>query len=509
MPTAADAGSRFLQAEARAMLDHAAALLDGDLALWSERLELLTIRPAPSSPPSTPAARARAKETAGRAALHRRLVIESDEQGGACYAVPLPCYESIAGVLSLTQRHSNGLPHPAAADAAGPFLERLARMLGRHLELLDAHARLIADFASSRAEVNRLERAAQRLARAGDLRSTLEYLLAQALAVTGAECALLGLPARRMTLVVPAATAPKPMARLSPLQARKICERFQERPAASGRAHTRAWRSLFPSGYAALAGDPHLAVAHLDSGCGRGAVVCLMAAAPKRFHRLALDRLDGLATQVTLALRCADARQGDEDFLLATVRALVSTIEAKDGYTSGHSTRVHLLSMLLGKDLGLDENELDCLKWASLLHDVGKIGMPESILNKPGALTDEEFRIVKQHSQRGYQVLNHIPQLQDASQAVLLHHERYAGGGYPLGIEGEGIPRPARIIAVADTFDALTSRRPYRHARSQDEALAEIRRVRGTQLDPDVVSALEGVMPFLKENLVMVDAEAK
>jgi HD-GYP domain-containing protein (c-di-GMP phosphodiesterase class II) len=221
--------------------------------------------------------------------------------------------------------------------------------------------------------------------------------------------------------------------------------------------------------------------------------------------------LDALRAELSdaraeLARRGTEMYQNLNEFLLSTVKTLVSVIEAKDTCTSGHSTRVHLLSMLLGKELGLGEDELDALKWASILHDIGKIGMPESILKKPGQLTPEEYEIVKRHPVRGHQVLGHVPQLREASQSVLLHHERHGGGGYPFGIAGERIPRAARIIAVADTFDALTSWRPYRAPRSEDEAFREIRRVSGRQLDPAIIDALERMLPFLRGNLVMIAA---
>ena len=147
--------------------------------------------------------------------------------------------------------------------------------------------------------------------------------------------------------------------------------------------------------------------------------------------------------------------------------------------------------MLLGKTMGLSPDELEVLRWASILHDVGKIGMPESILKKPGRLTSEEYEIVKEHPDRGYKVLAPIRQLSAASLGVRCHHEMVDGRGYPLGLHGTEIPRVARIIAVADTYDALTSTRPYRLRRTPDQAWTVIQSVRGTQLDHEVVDVLE------------------
>ena len=170
-----------------------------------------------------------------------------------------------------------------------------------------------------------------------------------------------------------------------------------------------------------------------------------------------LRLLETLSERIAMAIASSDLYENLKDFLMSTVKSLVSAIEAKDPYTSGHSERVNLLSMLLGKTMGLPPEDLEVLRWASILHDVGKIGMPESILNKPGRLTSEEYEIMKEHPDRGYKVLAPIHQLAAASLGVRCHHEMVDGQGYPLGLHGTEIPKTARIIAVADTYDALTS----------------------------------------------------
>jgi HD-GYP domain-containing protein (c-di-GMP phosphodiesterase class II) len=147
----------------------------------------------------------------------------------------------------------------------------------------------------------------------------------------------------------------------------------------------------------------------------------------------------------------------------------------------------------MANHLELGETEKKALQWASILHDVGKIGVPEKILNKTGRLDDEEYRIIKEHPVKGFNILRPLEQLSNALPGILHHHERYDGTGYPKGLKGEEIPFQARIIAVADTFDAMTSERAYRPAKSPEEAMAIIENVAGAQLDPYLVSVLKDV----------------
>jgi HD-GYP domain-containing protein (c-di-GMP phosphodiesterase class II) len=182
-----------------------------------------------------------------------------------------------------------------------------------------------------------------------------------------------------------------------------------------------------------------------------------------------------------------------EEFVINMVKSLVFTIEAKDIYTRGHSERVNRYAMLMAERLQLDEAEKNILNWASILHDIGKIGVPESILNKPGRLNEEEFDVIKRHPKKGHKILEPLEQLASCLPSILHHHERLDGKGYPHGLKGEEIPFLARIIAVADTFDAITSNRAYRSAKAAEKALAIVDEVAGTQLDPVVVEAFKEV----------------
>jgi putative two-component system response regulator len=172
---------------------------------------------------------------------------------------------------------------------------------------------------------------------------------------------------------------------------------------------------------------------------------------------------------------------------LQTAYALAETIEAKDRYTQGHCERVRWLSSLIGKTMRLPDEEIEQLEYAALLHDIGKIGIPDSILNKEGPLDEKERQIIRMHPIIGAQILSTVEFFKRAATAVRHHHERWDGKGYPDGVEGENIDHLARIIALADTFDAMATSRAYRTALSFGEVVQEIHRMRGTQFAPDVV----------------------
>jgi putative nucleotidyltransferase with HDIG domain len=176
---------------------------------------------------------------------------------------------------------------------------------------------------------------------------------------------------------------------------------------------------------------------------------------------------------------------------LDTIQALATTIEAKDPYTHGHSDRVAKYSLIIAEEMNLSGDFMDMLKYAALLHDIGKIGIPEQILNKPGKLSENEFNIVKQHPELGASIVENLDFLSKPATFIKSHHERLNGSGYPQGLCGEDIPLGAAILAVADAFDAMTTDRPYRKAWSVNEALAEIEKNSGIQFKAEVVQALK------------------
>ncbi|MFD3524311.1 HD-GYP domain-containing protein [Streptomyces sp. NPDC058653] len=174
----------------------------------------------------------------------------------------------------------------------------------------------------------------------------------------------------------------------------------------------------------------------------------------------------------------------------ATIRALVQAVDIKDRYTRGHSERVGRASAMIAAELGMDRERLEVLRFAGILHDVGKLGVPTRVLRKDGPLTAEERRVIELHPEYGHEIVRGIGFLGEARLAILHHHERLDGSGYPYGLAGAEIPEFARVVAVADAFDAMTSTRSYRRARPVATAVEELRRCAGSQFDPRMVGAL-------------------
>ena len=182
-----------------------------------------------------------------------------------------------------------------------------------------------------------------------------------------------------------------------------------------------------------------------------------------------------------------------------TIRAISNALDTRDSYTNGHSLRVTLYSMILAKELKLETSYMEDIEIAGLLHDIGKIAIPKSILCKNGKLTDEEFVVMKSHPVLGEKIVVNIKKLQMISEWVKAHHEKWNGTGYPDGLKEKEIPLASRIIAVADTYDAMTSTRPYRTALSHETAISEIARCSGTQFDPEIAKLFVSIANIIDE----------
>ncbi|MBU1262895.1 GAF domain-containing protein [bacterium] len=196
-----------------------------------------------------------------------------------------------------------------------------------------------------------------------------------------------------------------------------------------------------------------------------------------------IELFSTIGSQMAIALENASLYKDLEELFFSTVSTLVATIDAKDPYTHGHSQRVMEYSVAVAEELGQSKEEIKGVKLSSLLHDIGKIGVDEKILRKTGRLTDDEFSVIKTHPGLGADIVSHIKQLMAVSPGIRHHHERYDGQGYPAGLAANMIPLSARIIAVADTYDAMTSDRPYRQGLETKVALAEIEKFSGIQFD--------------------------
>jgi putative nucleotidyltransferase with HDIG domain len=214
---------------------------------------------------------------------------------------------------------------------------------------------------------------------------------------------------------------------------------------------------------------------------------------PYNVHEIPILIERNLTRHTLESSRTRDLQEEVQRSYRATLEALLAALDTRDTETEGHSERVAAYTMLIAQRLNLSEEELPHIERGALLHDIGKIGVPDHILYKPGPLTPDEWEIMKQHPVVGYKMCMKIEMLRPAAPIVLHHHERWDGKGYPYGLSGEEIPLGARIFAIADTLDAMTSDRPYRKALSFAQAREEIERCAGAQFDPELVKVFLSV----------------
>jgi putative nucleotidyltransferase with HDIG domain len=207
----------------------------------------------------------------------------------------------------------------------------------------------------------------------------------------------------------------------------------------------------------------------------------------KKDNVISLPHLVSGLAMMNLTKEVEDLKSVRKDILEMSVRALLKALECKDDYTFGHSMRVAFYSLQLGKEYGLSDEQLYDLELAALFHDIGKIGVPDSVLLKPARLDEDEFLKMKKHPELSAEILKGFAPFEEAAKFAKHHHERYDGRGYPDGMAGEDIPLYSRIILIADTFDAMTSTRPYRKGLPYEVAFEELREFAGSQFDPNLV----------------------
>jgi len=239
---------------------------------------------------------------------------------------------------------------------------------------------------------------------------------------------------------------------------------------------------------------PVLGLPLVTDGSVLGALCLTKEAGAGPFAPSDIDFLSVLCSQAAIAIKNSQLFEELQDHFIGTTVALAVALEAKDPYTRGHSERVARYAASIAQEMGLSRQEVEKVRCAGLIHDIGKIGIPDAVLLKEGRLTDEEYQEVKRHPAMGADIIRPVPALRDVVPMVTSHHERYDGRGYHLGHRGNDIPLGARILAVADAFEAMTSNRPYRRAMSREKAVEELLAGSGTQFDPEVIKAFMRVL---------------
>jgi putative nucleotidyltransferase with HDIG domain len=262
--------------------------------------------------------------------------------------------------------------------------------------------------------------------------------------------------------------------------------------------------------------DPELATAQSISEGSMASVLCVLLRTPRRrlgvlhldrnpvqppFTREDLHLADALAANVSAGIESAQLLRSERELFFNTITILAQAVELRDTYTGGHTARVTNYSLLLSQELDLSPPDMHLVRIGTPLHDIGKIGIADNILQKPGRLTPEEFQIMQTHTVKGAEILATIPELAPAIPIVRSHHERWDGRGYPDGLKGEAIPPLARIVAVADAFDAMTSDRPYRKGMPPEVAFDEVRKQSGQQFDPKCARVFLDIQPRVMQEL--------
>jgi HD-GYP domain-containing protein (c-di-GMP phosphodiesterase class II) len=244
---------------------------------------------------------------------------------------------------------------------------------------------------------------------------------------------------------------------------------------------------------AVIAGSTKEVAAPLIVG-GRawGAVSCVAGRRP--LDDIDVELIAGVGEHLSAAIRTGDLYDQLTQSMIGTAEALAAALEAKDSYTADHARSIADLAVSVGRGLNLSESAIDDLRYGGIFHDVGKIAIPDALINKPGPLTDEEFEVIKQHPAIGAEILAPVPFLYGVRTIVRHAHEHWDGQGYPEGLSGEQIPLGARIVLAVDAYHAMTSDRPYRDAMSHNDACKELEDNAGTQFDPEVVDVLLAVL---------------
>ncbi len=425
----------------------------------------------------------------------RRLARAIERTMGAKLAacVPLPVGDKVVGVLSVFS------PREQLADEERAMLIGLADQAGLAIQNARLYEELKGELTERKRAEDEMRRRSEELAALNaiaetisgslDLREVLHRALDKVLEITGFEAGGFGLVDEAREVIVPMVHRGVPQDFLATFAQPRATDGLRWQSVKSGEAiffenlphDTRIrGREAFIKGFRAGA---YLPLKVKDKSIG------LMGLGTGHDHHFSPEEkslLMTIASQIAIAIENAQAYERLKTLNLETISALAAAVEAKDPYTSGHSEKVTQFAIAIAEKLGLTNDEIEDLRVGALLHDIGKIGIPDSVLNKPARLTSAEFLMIKAHPAIAAEIVGKIEALAHLVPIIRHHHERWDGTGYPDGLKGGDIPLLARILAVADGFEAMTSERPYRRARTEEEALAELQKGAGTQWDPQV-----------------------
>jgi putative nucleotidyltransferase with HDIG domain len=401
--------------------------------------------------------------------------------------IPLKCNQDLVGILCACWKAGEG----SSGQRSGAFLEEIANRISYEIQSQFEIKSLTSDLSNKYEELNLVYNVAKELGKITTAEKTIKFIVEHAQISLESDAAIISIPSKHILEKIGSSSSRLPFdINNKPLIA-KISEIVMKELTSSDQhaVHIRldgACDNTLPAELLHVSVEI-LAVPIKLKNLLVGSLSLINFNTEKTFEAGNMRLLGSLAKQISLVITNTELYQDLKDILLNVIKTLVYSIEAKDSYTRGHSERVSTIALKIAEDLGLSGEAKDELKWASILHDIGKIGVPEIILNKTGTLNKEEFQHIKEHPEKGYEILNPINQLNESVKSILYHHERYDGTGYPSGLKGKKIPLYARVIAIADTYDAMTSRRSYRRNISRENAIAEIIKVKGTQLDPELV----------------------
>ncbi len=418
---------------------------------------------------------------------------------GSLVSLPLRYGDEVLGVLNVAW------PHPKGYNED---ILRVLRMLADHVAVALQNARLVDDLRRRIHELHVMARLSAALRQAPDSQAIAAVLTREAATLLEAQAAIL-------TRFVDNQPAQAVIEGIYNLPSDLVGRFFNTREHGITRTIVETGQPFVTQD---ITQDPRVQHPHWFAGMGPGVGVALRTvegqvlgvlvvvrqARGRPFTEAEVSLVQTVAEIGANALQRAHAFEALEQTFLQVVLALARAIDARDAYTGDHSARLAEWALAIADEMGLSEAEKQNLHWAALLHDIGKLGIPDEILLKPGALSPEERESMKQHPLIGAQIVGVVPRLQPVAEIIAAHHERWDGSGYPKGLKGEEIPLGARILAVVDSYGAMVDERVYRPARSHEEAVEEIRRLRGKLYDPQVVDAF---LRVVEQGLVSPQSE--